>query len=345
MPSGQGYALSRTPARRSAASASARSSHGSRAVGADDRPLVALAGEQDDVAGPGALEGRLDGRAAVGDDQQVVVAPPAGRLGAARDLVEDRLAVLAARVLVGDDHEPGTLAGDPAHQRALGRVALAGRPEDGDQSRRRREAASGASRSSTVWSEAGLWAKSTMTPNGWPARPAPSGPGTTGTEARPSRTAAGSSPTASPRATTASALWTLNRPTSRRSTVAAPGRRVVGDPQAALVLLDAGRPDVGGRVRAVGQDPRAGLLGDADERAGRRVVGVDDAGRRPGERLGGAAAPDGARAARTATAWRRGTPPTCRGARGARGSGWSGSRRRRRSRRRGRGPGRARSSR
>ena len=45
-------------------------------------------------------------------------------------------------------------------------------------------------------------------------------------------------------------------------------RRVVGDPQAALVLLDAGRADVGGRVGAVGQDPGAGLLGDADERAG-----------------------------------------------------------------------------
>ena len=63
---------------------------GDRAVGADDRLLVALAGEQHDVARPGALERRVDGGAAVGDDQQVVVATPAGGLGAARDLVEDR---------------------------------------------------------------------------------------------------------------------------------------------------------------------------------------------------------------------------------------------------------------
>ena len=69
----------------------------------------------------------------IGDQQQVVVAPLAGRLGAARDRVEDRVAVLAARILVGDDHEAGPLAGDPAHQRALGRVALAGRAEHRDQ--------------------------------------------------------------------------------------------------------------------------------------------------------------------------------------------------------------------
>ena len=105
---------------------------------------MALAGEQHDVAGPGALEGRLDRRAPVGDEQQVVVAPPAGRLRAARDRVEDRLAVLAARILVGDDDEPAALAGDPAHQRALGRVALPGRAEDRDHARRRAAAASGA---------------------------------------------------------------------------------------------------------------------------------------------------------------------------------------------------------
>ena len=80
--------------------------------------------------------------------------------------------------------------------------------------------------------------------------------------------------------------------------------------------------------------------------AGRRVVGVDD--RRPSARRAvrlRAGSRPRPRAARTATAWRRGRPPTCRGARGARGSGWSGSRRRRRSRRPARGPGRATSSR
>ena len=60
-----------------------------RPVRADDRLLVALAGEQHDVAGAGALEGGLDRRAAVGDDEQVVVAALAGGLRAARDLVED----------------------------------------------------------------------------------------------------------------------------------------------------------------------------------------------------------------------------------------------------------------
>jgi hypothetical protein len=85
-------------------------------------------------------------------------------------------------------------------------------------------------------------------------------------------------------------LWTLKRPTSARWTVARP-TALVGDPQALLVLLDTRRADVGGRIRAVGQDPRAGLLGDADERAGRRVVGVDDPGGRPGERLGASAPP------------------------------------------------------
>ena len=93
---------------------------------------------------------RLDGRPAVGDEQQVVAAALAGGLGAARDLVEDRVAVLAARVLVGDDDEPAALAGDPAHQRPLGRVALAGRPEDRDQpaaARRRDRARAGRARS------------------------------------------------------------------------------------------------------------------------------------------------------------------------------------------------------
>ena len=45
-----------------------------------------------------------------------------------------------------------------------------------------------------------------------------------------------------------------------------------------LVLLDAGGADVGGRIGPVRQDPGAGLLGDPDERAGGRIVGVDDPG-------------------------------------------------------------------
>ena len=98
-----------------------------------DRRLVALAGEQDDVARAGRLERGLDRLAAVGDELEVLAATLAGRLGTARDGVEDRLAVLAARVLVGDDDQAGALAGDAAHQRALGRVPLAGRAEDDDE--------------------------------------------------------------------------------------------------------------------------------------------------------------------------------------------------------------------
>ena len=70
-------------------------------------------------------------------------------LGPGDDLVEDGLPVLAARVLVRDDHEAAALAGDPAHQRALGRVALARRPEDGDQAAPA-AAATGAIMSSTT---------------------------------------------------------------------------------------------------------------------------------------------------------------------------------------------------
>ena len=51
--------------------------------------------------GPGPLEGRGDRRRPVADEQQVAVPPPAGVLGAAGDLVEDRVRVLAAGVLVG----------------------------------------------------------------------------------------------------------------------------------------------------------------------------------------------------------------------------------------------------
>ena len=64
-----------------------------------------------------------------------------------------------------------------------------------------------------------------------------------------------------------------------------PGRGLIGDAEPPGVLLDAGRADVGGRVRAVGQDARTGLLGHPDERARRRVVGVDDPGRGPRIRL------------------------------------------------------------
>src|SRR5436190_20813506 len=47
---------------------------GDRTVGPDDRLLVALAGQQDDVARPRPFEGGFDRCRAVGDHEQVTVA-------------------------------------------------------------------------------------------------------------------------------------------------------------------------------------------------------------------------------------------------------------------------------
>ena len=90
---------------------------------------MALPGEEHDVAGARPLERRGDRCGPVGDQQEVVAATLAGRLRAAGDLIEDRLAVLAAGVLVGRDHEAGSLGGDPAHHRPLLDVPLPRRPE------------------------------------------------------------------------------------------------------------------------------------------------------------------------------------------------------------------------
>ena len=65
--------------------------------------------------------------------------------------------VLAARILVGRDHEAAALAGHATLDRPLRDVALARRPEDRDRARRRGPT-SGASASSAVASEAGVWA-------------------------------------------------------------------------------------------------------------------------------------------------------------------------------------------
>ncbi len=248
---------------------------------------MALPGEQHDVAGAGTLDGRFDGFATVGDHEEVVTAALAGRLGATRDLVEDGLAVLAARVLVGDDHDPGTLAGDPAHQRALGRVALPGRAEDGDQSpaarggQRREQVQDGLQRGRAVGEVdddperlAGL------DPFHPPGHDRDRGEALAdGGRVEPDRLAERDD---------GERVVDVEPPDQAKVDRGRARRSVVGDPQAVLVLLDARRADVRGRVRAVGQDPGARFLGDADERARRRVVGVDDPGGRPGVRLAAA---------------------------------------------------------
>ena len=61
----------------------------------------------------------------------ICAAPPAPMPGA--DLVDDRLRVLGARVVGGDDGDVGEPVGDLAHQRALVAVAVAAAAEDADQ--------------------------------------------------------------------------------------------------------------------------------------------------------------------------------------------------------------------
>ena len=55
----------------------------------DDRLLVTLAGEEDDVAWMGAFNGGLDRGRAIGNEEQVTVAAAAGGFGAPRDGVVD----------------------------------------------------------------------------------------------------------------------------------------------------------------------------------------------------------------------------------------------------------------
>ena len=101
----------------------------------------------------------------------------------------------------------------------------------------------------------------------------------------PARTAAPSRPRTSPRATTASALWTLKRPAScrvERRRAAGPldvGAETVG------VLGDADRANVRRGLRAVGHDAGAGVTSRPDEGAGGRVVDVDDGRRSDRTRL------------------------------------------------------------
>ncbi len=95
-------------------------------VGAHDLGrLVALAGQDDDVAGLRRLQGQGDGGPAVGlDDERL------GPAHAGPDLLGDGRGVLAAGVVGGEDGEVGHPGGDLAHQRALGPVPVATAAED-----------------------------------------------------------------------------------------------------------------------------------------------------------------------------------------------------------------------
>ena len=114
---GRGQASARTPSPRGESRASARSSHG-----------VGPSGPMIDVSWPLPASrtmspGRAASNAASIAARRSAMSSrswPRRRPAASaprRDLVEDRLAVLAAWILVGDDHQPAALAGDAAHLR------------------------------------------------------------------------------------------------------------------------------------------------------------------------------------------------------------------------------------
>jgi hypothetical protein len=62
-----------------------------------------------------------------------VSAPAPDPLGTQRDVIEDPLPVLTARVLVGDHDQPATLTGDAAHLRPFSRRHAPPPSEDSDQ--------------------------------------------------------------------------------------------------------------------------------------------------------------------------------------------------------------------
>src|SRR5207342_2885035 len=82
--------------------------------------LVALAGDQYDVAGARGPDRAGDRGSAVALHQRGI--RPAEAL---EDVGDDRVAVLATRVVVGDDHEIGAGFRDRRHLRALADIALA----------------------------------------------------------------------------------------------------------------------------------------------------------------------------------------------------------------------------
>ena len=83
----------------------------------------------------------------------------------------------------------------PAIRPIIGRLAVSRSPAEPNTAMTPppRAAATGARTSRTAWSDAGLWAKSTTTPNGWPASIVSIRPGTDSTDSRPARMAAASS--------------------------------------------------------------------------------------------------------------------------------------------------------
>ncbi|KAG1318259.1 hypothetical protein G6F63_015298 [Rhizopus arrhizus] len=90
--------------------------------------LVALAGDQDDVAGTGTLHRQADRTRAAALHGHGI-----GILETGQDVGHDHVAVLATRVVVGDDDLVGQARGNGGHLRALAGIALATAAEHAEQ--------------------------------------------------------------------------------------------------------------------------------------------------------------------------------------------------------------------
>ena len=127
--------------------------------------FVALAGDDHDVTRAGFDERRGDGPAAVGLDHEG--ATVAG-LDPVDDGTDDDQGVFRPGVVGGDDDAVGKRRGDRTHLRALGRVAIAACAEHDDHPAG--EAVRAGRGRARRAAPPGVWAKSTSTSNGWPAR-------------------------------------------------------------------------------------------------------------------------------------------------------------------------------
>ena len=284
---------------------------------------MALAGEQDDVAGRRPLECRLDrrGRSGIASTSTPRRLPAASAPATISSMIASRSSPRGSSSVAHD--EPAALAGDPAHPRPAWRCR-ARRPTRTRRSARRpapRRAAPAGRAPSRA--RPGSARSRRRPPNGWPCVDPlhPAGHALDALEPRADR--AGSRPSPSPNATTASALWTLNRPASRSSSAASPdgaayrtrSRRASSSTPVARTSAAAS-----GAVR---HDRRPRLAGGGLEPGRGRVVAVDDrdlgprAAARPSSR--GFARAVGER--REQAQLRRAVAPrTSRGGRGARGS-------------------------
>src|SRR5579859_6340110 len=99
----------------------------------EDALLVTFSGEQHRITGSRHGKGARDARAAVHHAGKALPLARAGLNSSRRDLTQNGFRVFFARVLIGDDREVGQPRGSGAHVGPLYPVAVARRPEDGDQ--------------------------------------------------------------------------------------------------------------------------------------------------------------------------------------------------------------------